>query len=136
MQIKLTVGASELVIVHGSGSPSDTYAQGPMGSELNFDSSVAVNSIPLIRSDFPLITNGKNVGSVFQVTAMRVFSTKGGAQVWGAKHAKDLLIYDTLVITNDDASTTTLTGAIESCRPIVLGVAVTINYSFRYGRVQ
>jgi hypothetical protein len=135
--LKLT-GSTDVVLVHGEGNPSDAYAQGPLGDQLAFESQQSVSLMPLIQATFPLVILGKNINSQLKFGAIRCFTSRGAAQRWASMHVQALAGFDTLVITNDETSnpaTTTLTGGIEACVPSVLGVSVTIEYSFKFGKV-
>lgn len=123
---------SDIVLVHGAGKPSSTYAQGPVGGEEVFESSVVIQVVPIIRAAAARVRARGNRTASYPFAALREFSSYGNARAWAAAHAAALDGYDRLAITADSA-TTTLTGALSPVRCTLRGVSVLIDYTFIFG---
>lgn len=137
MIIKLTdsAGGSVQTLVHGIGQATDTYAQGPTGSGLTFDSLQEVQVTPLTRSEFAQVLPRSNHRATLPFGAMRCFTNAAAARSFAAGHVLNTQGLTRLKIT-DGAETITLHGALNTCRPVAVGVTVLINYEFTYGKVE
>ena len=123
---------SAIVLVHGAGKASDTYAQGPIGEEV-FESTVMVQTVGIIRAPAARVRGRGNRTAVYPFGALRQFATPTAARAWAAGHAAALDGYDRLEIAGSGAGTITLSGVLAPVRCSVRGVAVQIDYTFNYG---
>jgi len=124
---------SDIVLVHGAGKASDTYAQGPIGEEV-FESSAMIQTVGIIRAAAARVRSRGNRTSIYPFGALRAFASHTAARVWAAGHAATLDGYDTLTVT--DSGTTTLHGALTPIRCTVRGISVMIEYTFNFGAVS
>lgn len=122
----------DVVLVHGAGRASASYAQGPLGRSDVFGSEQQVQTVGLVRAAAARVRPRGNRVAQFPFTAIREHATAAAARSWAAAHAASLDGYDRLAI-EDGASSTLLHGALSSVRCEVAGVAVQIDYSFTYG---
>ncbi len=127
-------GGSRLTLAHGAGRPTDTYAQGPTGAG-SYASAQKVDEWPLTRSDYALVLPRKNHSADRPFGAVRTFATEGDAEMWAVQHALAVQGLTRLVFANG-GYTMRLHGAMATCECLVQGVAVSVSYSFRYGRVE
>lgn len=138
MTITLTNSASnaDVVLVHGPGRPSDSYAQGPLGDGEEFAAaqSLAV-SRPIRAASAVVRGRGCNAGS-YPFSALREFATYAAARLWAAAHPKAVCLQSlTHLELADGASVQKLVGAMASCSCRVRGVSVVCSYEFQYGEV-
>lgn len=125
---------TDLVLIHGPGDPSSSYAQGPIGSDEVFESSANIQVVPIIRAVAARVRSRGNRSATFPFGALRLFGSHEAARAWAASHAAALDGYNRLVIA-DGSSTVTLSGAVSPVRCIVRGITVEIQYTFVYGAV-
>lgn len=123
-----------VVLVHGAGRASDTYAQGPIGEEV-FETAAMVQSVSIIRAAASRVRSRGNRASTYPFGALRVFASATAARAWAAAHAASLDGYDRLEIA-DGGSPITLHGVLSPIRCAVRGVAVEISYTFTFGAVS
>ncbi len=129
-----TATASDVVLVHGAGKPSASYAQGPIGEEV-FESAAIIQSVPIIRAAAARVRSRGNRTASYPFGALREFASPTAARAWAAAHAAALDGYDRLEIANG-ATPVTLHGALAPVRCIVRGVCVMIEYTFTFGAVS
>lgn len=90
---------------------------------------------PGVRSTEKLFTQrGNRELAPISFAVTRQFSTVAAAEAFFHDHFGDLAATGDLVFTLSDASTRTYADAVlESCEPVLLGLAVRVAYQFRAG---
>jgi hypothetical protein len=129
-----TSTSSSETIVHGS-ARTIGEAQGPL-DELKFSGSYATRPRRKVRAaNAEVDQRGGHIGRV-TIRAERPFATASLATAWVMAYLISHLTADSVVITNDDATVTTLNNAALVDYDLhQVGVAVMCSYTFEYGAI-